>query len=92
MIIWAKIASASEAQYVSVNCALSVLTRRVLQQFDADKPYAFAGMSNRTANTATGSTGNTAETMAGTMPPLVVPDGPDVYTGFSDMKAFCGSR
>ena len=87
MLIWAKIAGASEAQYVTVNWASSVGTRLVLQQFHADKPYGFVGLGNRSANSATGSTGNTAATMAGTIPPLVVPDGPDVYTGFSDKQS-----
>ena len=87
MIIWTKIAQASEAQYVTVNWASSVGTRLVLQQFHADKPYAFSGLGARSANSATGSTGNTAQTMAGTTPPLVVPDGPDVYTGFSDKQS-----
>ena len=87
MIIWAKIAGASEPQYVTVNWASSVGTRLVLQQFHADKPYGFSGLGNRSANSATGSTGNTAATMAGTIPPLVIPDGPDVYTGFSDKQS-----
>ena len=87
MIIWTKIAGASEPQYVTVNWASSVGTRLVLQQFHADKPYAFAGLGARSANSATGSTGNTPETMAGTTPPLVVPDGPDVYTGHSSKQS-----
>ena len=87
MIIRAKIAVASEAQYVTINWASSVSTRLVLQQFHADKPYGFAGLGYRSAATDTGSTGSTPETLAGTTPPLVVPDGPDVYTGFSDKQS-----
>lgn len=59
----------------------------MLQQFHADKPYGFSGLGARSANSDTVSTGNTAETMAGTTPPLVVPDGPEVYTGFSDKQS-----
>jgi len=87
MIIWTKIAGASEAQYVTVNWASSVGTRLVLQQFHADKFFGFIGLGSRSANSATGSTGNTADTMAGTTPPLVIPDSPDVYTGFSDKQS-----
>ena len=90
MIIWAKIAGASEAQYVTIDWPSSVGSRLVLQQFHADVANFWSQiLGTRNANSGEGATGSSAAGMNGTAtPPLVIPDSKNVYTGWEPQSIF----